>query len=208
MGKIQFRKLTTEAEVENYLKKFESFVGVKLPFEYSMRSTVIGAFKEGELVGGYMLVTKPSFRSLMFVPDDVKSSHQFFKTDQYEMMEVNGVWIGASVKAAGEYFRIWIQMMWDVFMSRKKYVLLMADLRNGNIKNIHGLTDPELLYEGPPMLMAGAKSHSKIRVSYTTRWQLIANIPSYLMEYRNRQKKSARRLKERAYIRAMRQAEL
>jgi hypothetical protein len=208
MEKIQFKKLSTEAEVENYLKKFEGFVGVKLPFEYSMRSTVIGAFKGAELVGGYMLVTKPSFRSLMFVPDDIKGSHEFFKSDQYDMMEVNGVWIGAAVKSAGDYFRIWIQMMWDVFMSRKKYILLMADLKNGNIKNIHGLTDPELLYEGPPMLMAGSKSHSNIRVSYTTRWQLIANIPGYWMEYRNREKRSARRMKERAYTRAMRQAEL
>ncbi|MDP1930139.1 MAG: hypothetical protein Q8L60_01630 [Gammaproteobacteria bacterium] len=208
MEAIKFKTLTTENEIEKYLGKFEGFVGVKLPYDYSMRSKMIGVFKGEEMVGGYMLVTKPEFRSLMFVPDSVKAQHEFFKNDQYEMMEVNGVWISVTLKSAIDYFRIWIHMMWDVFMTRKNYVLLMADLRNGNVKNIHNLTSPELLYEGPPMLMAGSQSHSTIRVSYTTRWQMVLNIPRYWMEYKNREKRFNRRLKERAYSRELRQAEL
>lgn len=98
-------------------------------------------------------------------------------------------------------------MMWDVFFTKKKYVLLMANLRNGNVKNIHSLTNPELLYEGPPMLMAGSASHSTIRVSFTTRWQMVMNIPRYWMEYKNREKRSSKRLKQRAYSRGLRQAE-
>ena len=208
MEAIKFKTLTTDSEIEKYISKFESFVGVRLPYDYTMRSKIIGAFKGEEMVAGYMLVTKPQFRSLMFVPDEIKAQHQFFKNDQYEMMEVNGVWISVSLKSAIDYFRIWIHMMWDVFMSKKNYVLLMADLRNGNVKNIHNLTSPELLYEGPPMLMPGSKSHSTIRVSYTTRWQMMLNIPRYWMEYKSREKRFNKRLKERAYSRELRQAEL
>lgn len=207
MDAIKFKTLTTESEIEKYISKFEGFVGVRLPYDYTMRSRIIGVFKGDEMVGGYMLVTKPEFRSLMFVPDSVKRHHEFFKNDQFEMMEVNGVWISVSLKSAIDYFRIWIHMMWDVFMTKKNFVLLMADLRNGNVKNIHSLTNPELLYEGPPMLMAGGKSHSTIRVSYTTRWQMVLNIPRYWMEYKNREKRFNRRLKERAYSRELRQAE-
>ncbi|MGB4247084.1 MAG: hypothetical protein WBJ75_05130 [Pseudohongiellaceae bacterium] len=207
MDAIKFKTLTTESEIEKYISKFEGFVGVRLPYDYTIRSRIIGVFKGDEMVGGYMLVTKPEFRSLMFVPDSVKEKHEFFKNDQYEMMEVNGVWISVSLKSAIDYFRIWIHMMWDVFMTKKNFVLLMADLRNGNVKNIHSLTNPELLYEGPPMLMAGSKSHSTIRVSYTTRWQMVLNIPRYWMEYKNREKRFNRRLKERAYSRELRQAE-
>jgi len=207
METIKFKTLSKESEIDMYLSKFEGFVGVRLPYDYSMRSTIVGAFKGDDMIGGYMLVTKPQFRSLMFVPDQVKQEGKFFKNDQYEMMEVNGVWISAAVKSASDQYRFWMKMLADVFMARKKYILLMADLRNANVRNIHSMTNPELLYEGPPMLMAGAQSHSTIRVSYTTRWQMILNMPRYFMEYRNRERRSSKRLKEREYSRSLRQAQ-
>ncbi len=207
MEAIKFKTLSKESEIDLYLSKFEGFVGVRLPHDYSLRSTIVGAFKGDDMIGGYMLVTKPQFRSLMFVPDQVKEQGRFFKNDQYEMMEVNGVWLSAAVKSAADQYRFWMKMILDIFMARKKYILLMADLRNANVRNIHGMTNPELLYEGPPMLMAGARSHSSIRVSYTTRWQMILNMPRYFMEYRNRERRSSRRLKEREYSRSLRQAQ-
>lgn len=207
MEAIKFKTLSKESEIDMYLSKFEGFVGVRLPHDYSLRSTIVGAFKGDDMIGGYMLVTKPQFRSLMFVPDQVKAQGKFFKNDQYEMMEVNGVWLSAAVKSAADQYRFWMKMIVDIFMARKKYILLMADLRNSNVRNIHGMTNPELLYEGPPMLMAGARSHSSIRVSYTTRWQMILNMPRYFMEYRNRERRSSRRLKEREYSRSLRQAQ-
>lgn len=207
MEAIKFKTLSKESEIDMYLSKFEGFVGVRLPHDYSLRSTIVGAFKGDDMIAGYMLVTKPQFRSLMFVPDQVKEQGKFFKNDQYEMMEVNGVWLSAAVKSAADQYRFWMKMIVDIFMARKKYILLMADLRNANVRNIHGMTNPELLYEGPPMLMAGARSHSSIRVSYTTRWQMILNMPRYFMEYRNRERRSSRRLKEREYSRSLRQAQ-
>ncbi len=207
MEAIKFRVLTAESDIDAYLNKFESFVGVKLPYDYSLRSTIVGVFKKDEMIAGYMLVTKPQFRSLVFVPDSIKESNGFFKNDQYEMMEVNGVWISAAVKSASEQYKIWSHLIWDIFLARKKYVLLMADLRNSNIRNIHSLTNPELLYEGEPMLMAGAKSHSTIRVSYTTRWQMLLNIPKYYLTYRDRAKRSSKRAKVRAFSRGMREVQ-
>ena len=123
------------------------------------------------------------------------------------MMEVNGVWISAAVKSASDQYRFWMKMIVDIFMARKKFILLMADLRNANVRNIHSMTNPELLHEGPPMLMAGAQSHSTIRVSYTTRWQMILNMPRYFMVYRNRERRSTKRLKDREYARGLRQAQ-
>ena len=55
--------------------------------------------------------------------------------------------------------------------------------------------------------MAGAQSHSTIRVSYTTRWQMILNMPRYFMVYRNRERRSTKRLKDREYARGLRQAQ-
>jgi len=199
METLEFRKLESKSEVDEYLEKFQGFVGVRLPYDYSMRSEIVGMFKGDSMIGGYMLVTKPAFRSLMFVPDHVKTENHFFANDEYEMMEVNGVWLGAAVKSAIEQYRFWTHLMWDVFTSRKKYILLMADLRNANVHNIHSLTSPEILYEGAPSLVAGTVSHSNIRVSFTTRWRMLLNVTKYYLAYKDRVQRSNKRAKARDF---------
>jgi len=199
MTAIKFRTLTTDADIDKYLCKFETYVGIKLPYDYSTRSKIVGGFIGDDMVAGYMLVTKPEFRSLMFVPDAAKQEHEFFKNDQYEMMEINGLWIGAAIKTASDQFRVWLNLVWDIFAAKKQYILIMSNVRNENVKNMYNLTGSKLLYEGPPMLMAGAASHAGIRLSYTTRWQLMLNVPRYWMEYKSRERRFTRRLKQRVY---------
>jgi len=193
MEAIKFKTLTDEKDINEYLQRFEGHVRVKLPYDYTQRSRIVAAYKGDRMVAGYMLVTKPDFRSLIFVPDEVMEQHEFFRNDQYEMMEVNGLWIGAGVRKASEQFRIWLHILRDVFVCRKKYILLMADVRNTNIRNIHNLMGSREIYQGPPMLRAGTRTHSTIRVGFTTRWSLIANFPKYLAEYRNRAAKAGHR---------------
>jgi len=203
MEAIKFKTLTETTDIDYFLSRFESFVGVKLPYDYMERSQFVAGFKGDEMVGGYMLVTKPAFRSLMFVPDDVKQTHEFFQKDSYDMMEINGLWMSASLKTASEQFSIWTRLVLDAFKCRKQYVLLMANQRNKNIRHVHAMTGAKDIYEGQPMLMAGDKSHSTIRVSYTTRWALLLNLPRYWAEHKNRERRFQRRLKQRAYNRVM-----
>lgn len=201
MEAIKFKTLTNDQDIDVFLSRFESYVGVKLPYDYAQRSTFVAGFKGEEMVGGYMLVTKPEFRSLMFVPDAVRAEHEFFRNDSYDMMEINGVWMSASLKTAAEQFGIWLRLILDAFKCRKQYVLLMANQRNLNIRHVHAMTGAKDIYEGEPMLMAGEKSHSTIRVSYTTRWSLLLNVPRYWLEYKSRERRFHRRLKQRAYSR-------
>jgi hypothetical protein len=206
MEAIKFRTLKTESEVEFFLGRFESYVGVKLPYDYAQRSKFVAGFKGEEMVAGYMLVTKPDFRSLMFVPDQVKRDHDFFRNDSYDMMEINGVWMSASLKTASEQFSVWVKLILDAFKCRKQFVLLMANQRNINIRHVHAMTGAQDIYEGEPMLMSGEKSHSTIRVSYTTRWSLLMNLPRYWLEYKSRERRFVRRLKQREFTRTLSKA--
>jgi hypothetical protein len=192
MEKITYRTLTADHEINLYLERFGQHVKVRLPYDYINRAQVVGAFRGEELVAGYMLVTRPAFRSLMFVPDEVRQQHEFFKNDEYEMMEVNALWIGAGVRSVREQFGIWMHMLRDVFSCRKKYVLLMADIRNSNICQIHQLMGKQEIYQGAPLRMVGAETHNTITVGYTTRWQLLRNLPAYLGVYRERQRRARR----------------
>lgn len=202
MEKLVIKTINTENETETFLDKVQSYSGVRLPENYVKNSEIVGFFLHERMVAGYMLVTKPGFRSLLFVPDSVKGSHEFFNNDDYDMMEVNGLWISPAVKSPKLQYQIWTKMIKDIFMSRKKYLLLMSDARNKTIESLHNLTNPEVLYEGAPDLMAGDKSHSTIRVGFTTRWRLLSNAPKYWWELKKRQQRAAQTARQRSFGKA------
>ena len=127
MKAIEFRAITCDNQIQSYIDKVESHTGVRLPFAYAKKSRIVGVFAQNQLVAGYMLVTVPEFRSLMFVPDKVKRSNEFFNEDSYQMMEVNGLWIGPALKTPNLQFRVWMHLLKDILLSKKKYLLLMSD---------------------------------------------------------------------------------
>jgi hypothetical protein len=81
------------------LDKIKSNLGVRPPLSYANSRKIVGFFCSGQLSACYMLVTKPGFRILLFVPDQEKKKSKFFKNEEFEMMEVNGLWIGPALKA-------------------------------------------------------------------------------------------------------------
>ena len=190
MEKLKFNIIDIDRDIDRFIDKIENFTNVRLPKIYAKNSKIVGAFLQGNLVGGYMLVTKPQFRSLLFVPDEIKRSHSFFKIDTYEMLEVNGVWLGPSIKTPKMQFQFWMKLLVDVFLQKKKYLLLMSSLKNKNIEYLHSLASPEILYEGHPNLIFGDVSHELIRVGYTTRFKAIMNIPKYWMELLDRERRA------------------
>lgn len=179
MEKLAFREIETRVETELFIEKFQVSAGVRLPLDYVENSQTIGVFLHDKMVAGYMIVTRPGYRSLMFVPDEVKNSNDFFENNQNDMLEVNGLWIGPSIKTPKQQFRIWFHMARNVITSRKKYVLLMSNSKNKNIQSLHGLIKSVPVYEGSPNLMIGDESHETIKVGYTTPWDCFACIPKY-----------------------------
>jgi hypothetical protein len=194
MEKLAFKRLETESEINSYLDKFENCVDVRLPIDYANNSNIVGVFLHDRLVGGYMIVTGPNFRSLLFIPDSIKNQNPFFQHELYEMMEVNGVWIGPAIKTAKQQFTVWMHIIRDIFLTKKKFVLLMGDARNKNISQIHNMTSPVKLYEGPPNLMIGDNSHQVIRVSYSTRWNMLKGLHKYWSEYKSRELRPKHRI--------------
>lgn len=201
MGKLKFRIIDDNETLELFIQKVENYTDVRLPKNYVLSGKVVGAFLHEKLVAGYMLVTRPSFRSLMFVPNSVKESHAFFQNDQFEFMEVNGLWVGPGVKTPRLQFSFWINVMKNVFLSKKNYLLLMCDSRNKTIQKIHELTNPSILYEGTPDILPGHNTHTSVRIGYTTRWNLILNIPRYVSELKQRERRLSPGFKDRVYLR-------
>jgi hypothetical protein len=190
MNKLTFKVLSEKKDIETVLLKTENYSGVKLPYSYAAQNKVVGVFLQEQLVAGYILVTKPEFRCLMFVPSEAMATSKLASTDSYDMMEVNGLWIGPKLKTPMMQAKVWAHLIKDIFLSKKKYVLLMRDSRNRNMARFFGMANPIAIYDGPPLLMAGDNSHKNIQVSFTTRWSIVLNSYKYAAEIRNRMKRA------------------
>jgi hypothetical protein len=187
--KLAFRKITEYQEIEIFLQRFQDYVGVKLPTDYVERSTIVGVFLNKRMVGGYMLVLSPGFRSLLFVPDEIKRQTAFFSNNLSEMMEINGLWISSSLRNPKLQLAVWFHLVANIFLSKRKFILLLRDARNKSMRRLLSLAKPILLYEGAPLLMAGHITHDRIQVSYTTRWSILLHSYHYWLELRSRQQR-------------------
>lgn len=203
MEKLAFRTITTKEETEIVLQKIEANLGVRLPIDYANNSKVVGVFYQGQLSACYMLVTRPKFRSLLFVPDQAKQSSALFENEEFEMMEVNGLWIGPSLKSPTLQLRVWGHLIRDIFMSKKRFVLLMQNSNNKCMEKFMSMANPKCIYEGEPLVMAGEKTHKKIRVSFTTRWSIVLNVPKYLRELYQRQQRAQDFSRKQDYLRSL-----
>lgn len=197
MEKLDFRTISAVEELNLIVNKIEHYSGVRLPIDYVQRSRVVGVFLHNKLVAGYMLVTSPDFRSLLFVPDVVKKSEQFFANDSFEMMEVNGLWISPSLKTPTLQVRVWANLIKDIFLARKKYVLLMRHSKNRNMEKLTNMANPKIIFSGRPQLLGNDNTHESIEVSFTTRWSIVLNSHKYVRELIRRQRKAAKFARER-----------
>lgn len=189
MDKFTFRKISKPCEIGNFLSLATHHSGVRLPSAYAERATIYGAFVGDYLAGGYMLITKPDYRTLMFVPDKLKREHAFFRNSEYEMMEINALWLGPRIKTPQMQLRFWTSLIMNIFFCRKKYLLLLSNTKNKTILKLVNMANPTILYEGPPQLAGAQSTHQSIRVGYTTRWSILLHFPRYLREIADRKRR-------------------
>lgn len=191
MTKLVFKQLTQENEIDIALDRIEHYSNVRLPSEYVRRCNITGGFYNGQLASIYMLVTEPAFRSISFIPDEIKKTNPFFNEDQYNMVEINGLWISPSLKTPMLQVSVWGHLIKDIFLCKKKHVLLMRNSKTKSMERFLNMVNPEILYEGEPNQMSGQKTHQMIEVSHSTRWSIILNTPKYIQEFYQRKRRSA-----------------
>jgi hypothetical protein len=148
-----------------------------------------------------MIITNSDFRSLLFVPDKTKILNLFSEREVFEMIEVNSLWIGPSLKNFSMQIKVWMHLIKDNFSSRKQYILLMHSMKNRAMQSFLHMVTPHVLYEGPPLMMSGNKTHDEIQMSYTTRWSLVLNISKYWIELKNRERRAKLSVKQRELAR-------
>jgi hypothetical protein len=150
----------------------------------------VGVFLQNRLVGGYMLVSEPPFRSLLFVPDTVREKNSTLNSDPNDLLEINGLWLSSSLKSPELQLAVWFHLVANIFLCKKKSVLLLRNSQNQAMKRLMSLAKPELLYDGAPQIMAGESTHERIQVSVTSRWRILMLSYKYWFELKERQRRA------------------
>ena len=184
---IVVKRLVDNQSIEKYIQRFEELVGVRMPKEYLTRGIIYGCHnKVGELVGGYTLINMPPYRGVVFLPDDIRRNHWFFRTvSMNHMLEVNGVWLEPTVRfTASGWFTFWRHVVRAVGRTGKRYVLVWYNNRNRHLHRFYSRVMKEQVYTGPSAPNGNERTHPEICVAYTTHmklyWSLARLVPKIL----------------------------
>lgn len=113
------------------------------------------------------------------------------------MMEINGLWISPALKTPSLQVRVWAHLIKDIFLARKKYILLMRHSKNKTMEKLTGMANPNILFRGTPQLLGNENTHDSIEVGFTTRWSIVLNSHKYVRELLRRQRKAAKYASQR-----------
>ncbi|MFC1462150.1 hypothetical protein ACFLQU_00960 [Verrucomicrobiota bacterium] len=180
---ICVEQLTKADMIERYVERFAELVGVNIPADYLRKGSVYGCFNgSGAMVGGYTLVTDPPYRGVVFLPDDIRNGHWFFRSISLDnVVEVNGVWLERSVDLSiHDRWHFWWQIVRSLRRTKKRYVLVWYNDLNKHLKRFYSRVKKEIIYRGQSAPHGGETTHPEICVAYTTRTKLYYSILSYL----------------------------
>lgn len=144
--------LKTDEELLFFNKKASMLIGVDFPLEYLKQGTIRGFINsEGDIVGGYALITSAPFRTVRSLPDET-----YLKYDQNELFEVTALWMEKSVRTGVLRTQFWCQFVKDVYgVKDKKYYIYAYGLYNTKLRKIYSKARPDIIYRGPVKMLEG-----------------------------------------------------
>lgn len=172
MSRLEFLSLSQDSEIDHFLECFKKYVNVKLPAAYAKSGDVIGVFKGGEMIGGYMLITKGPFRSMAFVPDEIKKNLPTLREcSRTDFVEVNGFWVSEAYRRSHESLQMWLKLRKDILATKASYLLLFYNAQAKGLSQFYEKAmNPRLVYRGKPMENATATtSYAEVTISMVSR---------------------------------------
>ncbi len=165
---LTIRNIVSDDEKEIFLDHFEHSVGVRVPRAYLDQGRIVGYFSDdGEMLGGYALIMEPGFRSLLFIPDQVKKNSAFLRENTLEsFLEVNCAWLSPKVKSNMDAIRFWMHMRREILACNRTYLLVMYNRKVRYLATFYARLNPRKIYEGPTELKPGEQGHDEVFVGY------------------------------------------
>ncbi len=153
---MKFRKLESDSELENYRQAIAPHIDVLFPLEYLKQGYVYGYYcDQGQLCGGFALITEGPFRVLESIPD-----FEEFNLDPHlkNTAEVTGVWLSSKNRTKYCSLKFWIKLLSTILLNKKKYFVYAFSNKKTNLKKLYSKADPVTLFSGETKQLPGMDS--------------------------------------------------
>lgn len=201
---MKIAEITNDFDLLKYRDGGELRFGVKYPLEYLKQGKVFGAFKDGELVGGFNLILNGPFRTVHFLPDEVRRNAPILSSVAEEnLVELGGVWLcGKAVNQTKDSNLFWMSVIRSIVRCGKPYVIYGYNKQTPNLEKVYDKFNGVKIYVGP-----GANSPDSPRNDsnhYTHKAAIVAIVPTsriwfgllklFAMRFRSKERGISRRL--------------
>jgi hypothetical protein len=145
---MNFRRLTSDADLARYAAECDRRIHVSFPHEYLDRSHVYGLFDhDGVMVGGALFCVQGPFRAIEGIPQPFRTFAE--ARLPASVFEGSGLWLDRSVRTPAAclfyYCSLWVAAVrtkkWHGLFTFSKKVRVLSD--------VYGLGTPPVIYEGP-----------------------------------------------------------
>jgi hypothetical protein len=167
---MRIKRLTSDEDLEIYRQLTDKYINVLFPLEYLKQSKVVVLrHKNGDICGGYMLVTEGPFRVLESIPDEQRAK---ISMDLSNVAEITGLWLDA--KKADSLFcsaGLWITLYFAALFSSFDGFVYAYSTKKRNLKKMYASFGPVSLFEGETRQLEGMPLPEKEAVELVTKRQ-------------------------------------
>lgn len=160
---MRFRRLSSGNELRKYRDQIADKIHVRLPLEYLRRGSVIALYSsQGEIVGGFCIITKGKFRSLSGVPEssEVQVSRRLLSLQASKIAEINGLWFNHRAFKTKRQSRLacflfWLRLYRELMRSGGQAFIYCYSRSNTKLERLYGQFRPRILYRGQTRMLPG-----------------------------------------------------
>jgi hypothetical protein len=187
---MNFKRLKTFSELNAYRNIAANYIDVLFPLEYLERSKVYAWLdKNGEILGGFMIVTKGPFRVLNSIPDYADAKPLCEK----EVAEITGVFLSSSLRGRQKSFEFWMRLYWKLILAKRKYYVYSYTLKKPQLQRMYSMTQPSVLFKGKTNQLAGMTDVEYESVEFMT-FKNLVKVPLHRPQFFTRRLVAGREL--------------
>lgn len=168
---MKFRELKSDIELEIYRHAIHKHIDVLFPLEYLKQGRVYGFYnKEGDIYGGFALITEGPFRVLDSIPN--------FKglevdADLSQTAELTGLWLSNTNRKKHISLKFWLTLLHKILISEKKYFVYAYSSCKVHLEQIYSRANPIILFKGETIMLPGMTAVDHESVELLVRNRLI-----------------------------------
>lgn len=155
----------------SYQELTEQWLGIRYPIEYLEKASIFLAKDPiGTIVGGFCIQSKPPFRVLDSIPQDVTVQ------TVSKPVELTGLWFRPDSKKPTGRVRFWLALCAQFFRHANKNVVFAYSSTKVGLAKAYAFSKPQVLFSGLTQIQPGM-SEPESEVVCVTRGYRIALLP-------------------------------